>query len=66
MDSLRSSPNQTHPLPRDPLPRPAELKTPRLCISFLRKGGVLADFGRVHNLKDPKEGLHNLKGLKKS
>ena len=33
-----------------------DLKTALFCISFLRKGEVLAYVGRVHNLKDLKAG----------
>ena len=33
-----------------------DLKTALLCISFLRKGEVLAYVGRIHNLKDLKVG----------
>ena len=31
---------------------PRDLKTALFCISFLRKGEVLAYVGRIHNLKD--------------
>ena len=34
---------------------PRDLKTALLCISFLRKGEVLAYVGRIHNLKDLKD-----------
>ena len=33
---------------------PRDLKTALFCISFLRKGEVLAYVGRIHNLKDLK------------
>ena len=33
---------------------PKDLKTALFCISFLRKGEVLAYVGRFHNLKDLK------------
>jgi len=33
---------------------PRDLKTALFCISFLRKGEVLAYDGRIHNLKDLK------------
>ena len=35
---------------------PIDLKTALCCISFLRKGEVLAYVGRIHNRKDLKEG----------
>ena len=35
---------------------PRDLKTALLCISFLRKGEVLAYAGRIHNLNDLKDG----------
>ena len=31
---------------------PRDLKTALFCISFLRKGEVLAYVGRIHNLED--------------
>ena len=31
-----------------------------MCISFLRKGEVLAYVGRIHNLKDLKRDLKNV------
>ena len=34
---------------------PRDLKTALPCISFLRKGEVLAYVGRIHNLKDLKD-----------
>ena len=34
---------------------PRDLKTALFCISFLRKGEVLAYVGRIHNLKDLKD-----------
>ena len=34
---------------------PRDLKTALFCISFLRKGEVLAYGGRIHNLKDLKD-----------
>ena len=37
---------------------PRDLKTALFCISFLRKGEVLAYVGRIHNLKDPKDLLY--------
>ena len=33
---------------------PRDLKTALFCISFLRKGEVLAYVGRIHNLEDLK------------
>ena len=39
---------------------PRDLKTALFCISFPRKGEVLAYVGRIHNLKD----LKDLKDLK--
>jgi len=41
---------------------PRDLKTALFCISFLRKGEVLAYVGLHHNLKDLK-GLKDLKDL---
>ena len=35
---------------------PRDLKTALFCISFLRKGEVLAYVGRMHNLEDLKVG----------
>ena len=34
---------------------PQDLNTALFCISFLRKGKVLAYVGRIHNLKDLKD-----------
>ena len=38
---------------------PGDQKTALFCISFLRKGEVLAYVGRVHNLEDLQDGIRS-------